>query len=126
MRVLIADDSVAVRERLVRLIHELGDCELRTAGRGAEALELAQSFEPHVMVLDLHMPGGSGLEVLRQVKARERPPLVIVWTSDPSDLHRRWCMQNCADFFFDKARDLERMLDVLGDVLRAHAGAPSA
>lgn len=118
MKVLIAEDSAAVRERLVALTSELGGCEVRTANDAVEALAGAASFEPDVVILDLHMPRGSGLDVLRKLKAKPAPPLVIVLTNDPSEQNSRFCLRNRADHFFDKARDCDRVLEVLAHAQR--------
>src|SRR5689334_14155921 len=96
VRVLIVEDSAAVRERLVALTRELEGADVLTAKDAVEALECAASFAPAVVILDLHLPRGSGLDVLAKLKAADSAPLVIVLTSDPSDPHRRFSQQHRA------------------------------
>jgi two-component system phosphate regulon response regulator PhoB len=62
-RILICDDEPALRE-LMR-IALVGDYEFEEAGTVAEAIELAESFRPDVVLVDVMMPGGSGLDVVR-------------------------------------------------------------
>jgi two-component system phosphate regulon response regulator PhoB len=64
-RILICDDEPALRE-LMR-IALVGDYEFEEAGTVAEAIELAESFRPDVVLVDVMMPGGSGLDVVRYV-----------------------------------------------------------
>ncbi|WP_457423260.1 ATP-binding protein [Roseateles sp. P5_E7] len=70
LRVLVADDNADAAESLSLLL-SLGGNDVRTAANGTEAFEIAQAFRPHVMLLDIAMPGLSGHEVCRKV--REMP-----------------------------------------------------
>jgi two-component system phosphate regulon response regulator PhoB len=64
-RILICDDEPALRE-LMRIALE-GDYEFEEAESVAEAIEVAERFRPNVVLVDLMMPGGSGLDVIRHV-----------------------------------------------------------
>jgi two-component system, OmpR family, phosphate regulon response regulator PhoB len=64
-RILICDDEPALRE-LMRIALE-GDYEFEEAESVAEAIEVAERFRPDVVLVDLMMPGGSGLDVIRHV-----------------------------------------------------------
>lgn len=73
IRVLVADDHTIVREGLVGLLREAADCEVvGEAADGPQALETARTSRPDVAILDLSMPGLSGLEVVRRIH-RELP-----------------------------------------------------
>lgn len=68
IRVLVADDHTIVREGLVSLLAESGECEVvAQASDGLEAVERARETEPDVAVVDLGMPRLSGLEVVRRI-----------------------------------------------------------
>lgn len=68
IRVLVADDHTIVREGLVSLLVESGECEVvAQASDGVEAVERARETEPDVAVVDLGMPRLSGLEVVRRI-----------------------------------------------------------
>ncbi len=113
MKVLLVDDSVAVRSRLAALLRELPGVEPAEAADGEAALAHLGDHETDVVVLDLHMPGRGGLEVLPEIKARPHPPMVIVLTNHPTELHRAQCLAQGADLFLDKAREFGRLLDVI-------------
>ena len=62
-RILICDDEPALRE-LMR-IALVGDYQFEEAGTVSEAIEIADRFRPDVVLVDVMMPGGSGLDVVR-------------------------------------------------------------
>ncbi len=64
-RILICDDEPALRE-LMR-IALVGDYEFEEAETVAEAIEVAERFKPDIVLVDLMMPGGSGLDVIRHL-----------------------------------------------------------
>jgi DNA-binding response OmpR family regulator len=70
-KVLVCDNEEALRV-LVRGALELGDYEILEARDGDQSLELARKFEPDLIVLDMMMPGRSGLEVLADLRAEQR------------------------------------------------------
>jgi DNA-binding NarL/FixJ family response regulator len=120
MRVLVVDDVSAVRTRLVALLGEVdGIDSIDEASDADEALAVASHAPPEVVVLDLHLRGSSGLVLLPLLKAAHAETRIIVLTNDASDLHRRECVANGADFFFDKSRDFGRIVDVVGEMTHA-------
>ena len=70
MNVLIVDDEPLARERLSRMVSELeGYTVLEpSATNGEEALALIDSHKPDIVLLDIRMPGMTGIEVLEQLK----------------------------------------------------------
>lgn len=113
VRVLLIDDSAAVRSRLARMLEEQPEVDIEEAEGVAEALEAVRRRRPDVVVLDIRLRGGSGLDVLRSLKSAPAPPVVIMLTNHASDHHRRWCREHGADFFFDKASEFDKVVDVL-------------
>lgn len=85
-RVLIADDHALVRMALRTLMQDEPDIEVvGEAATSEEAIDAAISLEPDVLLLDMRMPGGGGVEVCRRVR-RERPNVaVLVITSFDDD-----------------------------------------
>lgn len=78
IRVVIADDHQILREGLRQLLEAAGDIEVvGEAGDGAETLARVRSDAFDVLVLDLSMPGRSGMDLIRQV-AEERPRLRVL------------------------------------------------
>jgi two-component system, LytTR family, response regulator AlgR len=82
MKVLIVDDETPARERLRRLLDEIGDCEIAgEASNGNEALSACASLKPDVVLLDVRMPGLWGIEVAQHLSALEEAPAVIFTTA---------------------------------------------
>lgn len=114
MKVLIADDSTLVRDRLATLISELKDVELVGQTSSApETLEAIQRLRPDVVILDIRMPGGNGIFVLEKIKARKAAPLVIMLTAFPYPQYRKKCLEAGAEYFFDKTTEFDRVAEVL-------------
>ncbi len=85
IKVLLADDHTIVRAGLKELLSETGDITVSgEANDGAEALARIRESDYDVAVLDMSMPGRSGIELIRQVK-RERPRLPILVLSMHSE-----------------------------------------
>ncbi len=82
MNVLIVDDEPPARERLRRLLGEIGDCEVvGEAGNGSDALAACARLKPDIVLLDVRMPGLWGIEVARHLSALEAAPAVIFTTA---------------------------------------------
>src|SRR5688500_4582290 len=70
IRVLVVDDHAVVREGIRHILEgEPGFAVVAEAGNGAEAVRLAEEHRPHVVVLDVTMPGESGLRVAPRLRA---------------------------------------------------------
>lgn len=119
MRVLIADDSPVVRERLETMLSEIAGIEI--AGEAQDVGEAEDSIErlkPDVVILDIKMPGGSGIDVLKKIKENKSACAVIMLTNYPYPQYRQASMDAGADFFFDKSTEFERISDVLQGLMR--------
>jgi two-component system invasion response regulator UvrY len=78
IRVLIADDHTIVREGLKQILAETPDMTVvDEAGNGQEVLDKAAQVDPDVVLLDISMPGRSGLDILKQLKT-ERPTVAVL------------------------------------------------
>jgi two-component system, LytTR family, response regulator AlgR len=82
MKLLIVDDEPPARDRLRRLLEELDDCDVvAEAGNGEEALSYCGELKPDVVLLDVRMPGLTGIQVARHIDTLEDPPAVIFTTA---------------------------------------------
>ena len=114
MRLLIADDSAAVRERMKTMLSGVQGIEIVGQARDAqEAIASTLELEPDVVILDIRMPMGSGIEVLRTIKQHNHAPVVIMLTNYPYPQYRKKCMNAGADFFFDKSSEFHKVAEVL-------------
>ncbi len=82
MKILIVDDEKPARDRLARMIRNLDGHDLvGEAVNGVEALGLAQSLEPDIVLMDIRMPGMDGIEAARHISRLDEPPAVIFATA---------------------------------------------
>ena len=80
--VLIVDDEPLARARLTRQLRALPQCELLgEASDAQEALAQVQALDPDLILLDIEMPGESGLDLAHQLSARPHPPAMIFCTA---------------------------------------------
>jgi DNA-binding NarL/FixJ family response regulator len=85
VRVFIADDSLIIRERLVNLLGELENVQVvGQAEDYAGILTAIESARPDFVVLDIWMPGGSGIDALKAIKRSLPASSVIILTNYPS------------------------------------------
>ena len=86
IRVVLADDHQILLDGLRRLIDANGDMQVvATAIDAPTAVEAARAHRPDVIVLDINMPGGGGLEVARRVREMELPSKIVVLTMYAED-----------------------------------------
>lgn len=117
LKVLIVDDSEAVREALKDILSEIKIVELiGEAMDGEFGIDLVTKLEPHVIILDLNMPKMNGLDVLSFVKKNYPSIIVIVMTNYPTEYFRLKCEKLGADYFFDKSNEFELIYKALDDV----------
>jgi DNA-binding NarL/FixJ family response regulator len=103
MKIFIADDSVLIRKSLVAVLADIPEIEI--VGQASEvnaAVEGIVQSRPQVVILDIHMPPTTGIDVLKRVKTLETPPIVAIFTGNDFPEYRRKCAKEGADYFFDK------------------------
>ena len=117
MRVFIADDSSAVVERLADLLEEVPGAQLvGQASDVPEAILSIQKTNPDAVILDLQMPGGTGLDVLRAIRVDHPYLLVLICTNYPHSEYREECLSAGANFFLDKSSEFEKIAAILREL----------
>lgn len=76
-RVLLVDDEVGIRE-LIHLYLEKKDYQVLIAENGVQALKLAESEKPHIILLDIEMPGKGGFDVCKQIRETTDVPILFI------------------------------------------------
>lgn len=83
-RVLLAEDDAAARETLVELLTALGHTVVGQVGSGREAVDGASTLRPDVVLLDVHMPDGSGIEAAELIAQQSPGTAVVLFSGDHS------------------------------------------
>ncbi|HEX8237554.1 MAG TPA: response regulator transcription factor [Abditibacteriaceae bacterium] len=103
LRILIADDSSLFLFSLLRFLAMERHLEVvGSAASGDEALEQVEVLNPDLVLMDLEMPGMSGIAATQRLKAQPRAPRVIVLTFHDSPEYRLLCTTMGADGFVSK------------------------
>jgi two-component system invasion response regulator UvrY len=118
LRVLIADDHAIVRKGLRDILREASEEALvGEASNGLEALEKARGEPWDVVVLDITMPGASGLAVLKQLK-RDRPNMPVLMLSMHSgELYVNGSLKAGASGYLNKESAPEELLTAIRSVM---------
>jgi CheY-like chemotaxis protein len=124
IRLLIVDDHPIMRDGLCGVFR--GDEDFEVVGEasdGAEAVRLAQSLAPDVILMDLRMPGMGGVEAIAQLRERRHPARVLILTTYDTD-RDEWVSNEKR--LLDRA-DLRDLDGILAGLARPRAGcaAPS-
>jgi DNA-binding NarL/FixJ family response regulator len=120
MKVFIVDDSGAVLKRLADLLDEVPGAQLvGQASDVPEAVEGVQKLRPDVLILDLQMPGGTGLDVLRAIRVDHPHLYVLICTNFPYPRLREECFGAGANFFLDKSAEFEKIPAILRELVHS-------
>lgn len=117
VRLLLVDDSYAFRERLARAFRERG-FDVQTAANYDDALDVAAAAPPDLAVVDMRMPGRSGLELLRDLKRFNGRTRVLILTGFGSIATALDAIRLGAASFLPKPADAD---DILAAFQRAEA-----
>jgi DNA-binding NarL/FixJ family response regulator len=111
LRVLVIDDHALIREGLRRLISR--DESIHVVGEAAskrEALAQISHHDPDVIVVDLHLPDGSGLDVIAWARSSSQKIGIVVLTMSNMPEHVRASMQSGASAHIDKSAPISEVL----------------
>jgi CheY-like chemotaxis protein len=115
--ILIVDDNKKYIDRLVDLLEETGNTSrIIAANNYNEAIRIIAKEKPCIVLLDMNMPGKSGIEVLRFIKAEGWECKVIMVTNHSNESYRKLCREEGADHFLDKSRDFGLIPSLIGEM----------
>lgn len=109
LTVFLADDSSLIRERVVALLAANGMVVVGQASTPAGSIDGILSARPNVVVLDVQLDGGSGLEVLRAVRAAAPQIAVVVFSNAASPAYRKRYLSDGAAGFLDKSTEFDQL-----------------
>lgn len=120
--VFVVDDSAALRQRVVEMLSAITGLEVIGQAQNArEALSSINSLRPEVVILDIQMPGGSGIDVLREVKRQYPNTAVIILTNHTEPQYQERCIELKADYFLSKSTDSKLLVEI-GEQLASAKG----
>jgi len=116
MRVLMIDDHALFRVGLQGLLEQRGIEVIAAVAEGNEGLQLAESLQPDIILLDLRMPDMSGLEVLRKVKEIELNIPVVMLTTSNEEQDLVEALRNGAQGYLLKDMEPDELVGALRDI----------
>jgi DNA-binding response OmpR family regulator len=118
--ILIADDEASIRD-LVRLYLEKEGFRVQTAENGTQAVALARSGTPALLVLDLMMPEMDGWEVCRRLRAESNLPILMLTARD-QDIDKIVALEMGADDYLTKPFNPRELVARVRAILRRTSG----
>ena len=86
IRIVIADDHAFLREGIKKTIMDEKDMKIiGEASNAIEALSLIKELEPNIVIMDISMPGKSGLDILKDLKSLKKPFKILILSMHPED-----------------------------------------
>ncbi|WP_449373311.1 response regulator [Arthrobacter psychrolactophilus] len=114
IRVIVADDEQLVRAALVKMVNSRPDMTVvAEAGNGPQAVRCAQTQRADVVLMDVRMPGGDGIEATGQLRSLPTPPQVLVLTTFDLDDYVFAALEAGASGFLLKDTDPERLFHAI-------------
>ena len=117
-KILIVEDSVSFRQLLKdALLSRFPMMEVQEAGDGAEALKRVKVSPPDLAIVDIHLPGENGLDLIKRLRAEYPNLKVIVLTMFDTPEYREAAHQLRADFISKGSSTKEEILTLIKSVL---------
>lgn len=123
IKVLIADDHKLFRQGLIGLMETRDDLVevIGEAATGREALRLVELLSPEIVLMDIYMPDGDGLQATHEIRQRFPNTKVVMLTSSESDEHLYQAVQYGAAGYLLKNLDAKQLFDLIAGVTRGEA-----
>lgn len=122
LNVLIVEDSLLIAKKMKLLLAPLEYIDLAGIAQNyEEAVTILEVIVPDVIILDIQMPGKSGIDLLTEIRLRHMKCRVIVFTNHSDPYFRNLCNQLGADFFLDKSTEFEKIPVLLDYLIQQQA-----
>ncbi len=116
-RILVVDDESSISELVAASLKFVG-FDVRTASSGSQALQIAQEFKPHALILDVMLPDQNGFEVCRQIRSEGQKVGVLFLTAKDSVEDKIAGLTIGGDDYVTKPFSLEELVARLRALLR--------
>lgn len=117
-RIVIVDDHPAVREALASRIG--GHPDLEVCGEAEdvhEALTMIETIKPDLMVIDISLKAGNGIDLIKRIRSRNDQVRILVWSMHPESLYAERALRAGAMGYINKDQATERIIDAIREIL---------
>jgi len=118
-KTLVVEDNLVFRETLVRLLNDrFTRMQIESTGDGRLAMEKYSAFFPNLVLMDIRLPGESGLELTRKIRLTDREVTIVILTSHDAPEYRQAATKNGANFFVSKSNtSSEEIISLVESIL---------
>jgi len=119
-KIAVVDDDPGLVDLITSILEGEQTFAIMTANNGDQALQLCRTYPPHLVLLDLTLPGKDGFSVLRLLKRDRRTASakVVILTGQDSESIKSSAMKLGADSFMTKPFGAKQLLDEVASLLR--------
>jgi len=113
-KILLVDDSQDIIDSLIRWINLMDNLSIvGTADNAKSAINLFIEIKPDIVILDINLKEGTGIEVLSEIKKINVNTIVIILTNYTLAAFKKSALENGADYFLDKTQDVDKLTKIL-------------
>jgi DNA-binding NarL/FixJ family response regulator len=124
-RVLVVDDAANLRELLTLLLDTEDDFEvIGTASDGEQALAVAESLQPDIILLDLAMPVMDGMQALPRLRRMLPESIIVIFSGFEQAALVDEAVAAGADSYLEKGASVTQLVDLLRELREQRASAP--
>jgi len=118
LNVLLVDDVNIVLQKMKMFLSIVPSVNrVDTADSADKAYSLLESNQPQLVVLDVNMPGTSGIDMLKKIRSSERPrPVVVMLTNQKEKIYKDTCLSLGADYYMDKSKDFLCLPEIIREL----------
>jgi DNA-binding NarL/FixJ family response regulator len=125
-KTLVVEDNIVFRETLVRLLNDrFSRMHIESAGDGRLAMEKYSAFFPNLVLMDIRLPGESGLELTRKIRSTNQDVKIVILTSHDAPEYRQAATKNGANYFISKSNtSSEEVIRLVESILLGDSSSP--
>jgi DNA-binding NarL/FixJ family response regulator len=118
-KILLIDDSELIGSKVLDLLSTISAVELLSQAKSVkEGLRACEEEKPDIVFLDINLPDGSGIGLLKELKIRQPHIRVIMLTNSADSFYRHKCAELKAEYFLDKTKDFDLIPKLVADYLQ--------
>ncbi len=118
LKVYVVEDSAIIRGRILSLLGKIDGIDIvGLSGEFQESNEEIKKLKPDILILDIRIIGGNGIELLDDIKDLVPYMSVIVFTNYQYPQYRKKCMDLGAKYFLDKSKDFDKISRIVSQMV---------
>lgn len=121
----MVDDNMGFVQRMKGLLDDVKNIGyISIASDYNEAFRSVNEEQPDIILLDINLPGKSGIEILKKVKVEGHACKVIMLTNHADEYYRHQCRELGADYFLDKSNDFAKVPEIISKLRKGDNSVP--